>query len=88
LENSPIWLPEASNAEAAFEDGVVGIGLQKRFNLIIDYPNNKMYLKPSCFFDEPFFKKKEEPIRWILWAVLGGIIVLAILIWRRRFRKK
>lgn len=33
-------------------------GLLKRFNLIIDYPNNKITLRKNKFFDEPFSYNK------------------------------
>jgi hypothetical protein len=59
LENVPTLLPTESNAESKFEDGVIGIGLQSRFNFIIDYPNGKIYLKPSKYFNDSF-KKKDD----------------------------
>jgi hypothetical protein len=34
-------------------DGNIGIGLLRRFNLIIDYPNNALYLKPSLWCKRP-----------------------------------
>ncbi|MBE2218308.1 MAG: aspartyl protease family protein [Ignavibacteria bacterium] len=60
LEDVPALLPEESNAEAAIEDGVIGIGLQKRFNMIIDYPNGIMYLKPNKYFNDSFKKKTKR----------------------------
>jgi hypothetical protein len=35
-------------------DGILGIGLLRRFNTIFDYANKKLYLKPNSHFDEPF----------------------------------
>ncbi|MFC2093912.1 hypothetical protein ACFLSV_08440 [Bacteroidota bacterium] len=35
-------------------DGILGNGTFKRFNLIFDYENKKLYLKPNTFFNEPF----------------------------------
>lgn len=35
-------------------DGNLGLGILKRFLLIIDYQNQAMYLKPNCRFKEPF----------------------------------
>jgi hypothetical protein len=58
LKNVPTLLAVESNAEAEFEDGVIGIGLQSRFNFIIDYPNSKMYLKPNKYFADSFKKKR------------------------------
>jgi hypothetical protein len=35
-------------------DGNLGIGILKRFTLLIDYPDSAVYLKPSSNFDDPF----------------------------------
>jgi hypothetical protein len=35
-------------------DGNLGIGILKRFDLIIDYPDSALYLKPAQRLDEPF----------------------------------
>ena len=35
-------------------DAILGNGLFRRFNVIFDYSNNKLYLKPNTHFDEPF----------------------------------
>lgn len=35
-------------------DGVLGIGSLRRFNLIFDYSNKRLYLKPNTHFDEPY----------------------------------
>lgn len=35
-------------------DGNLGIDILKRFNMIIDYQNGYMYLKPNVFFNTPF----------------------------------
>jgi hypothetical protein len=35
-------------------DGILGIGSLRRFNLIFDYFNKKLYLKPNSRFAEPF----------------------------------
>lgn len=56
---------ELNNVKAAFApaevrskqdnaDGILGNGVFKRFNLIFDYANKKLYLKPNTFFNEPF----------------------------------
>jgi hypothetical protein len=78
IENTPTLLAEESNAEADFEDGVIGIGLQNRFNFIIDYPNSKMYLKPSKYFNDSFTSTNNRTIS-IIW-VSGAILLLLLLI--------
>ncbi|UCG91399.1 MAG: hypothetical protein JSV97_10005 [candidate division WOR-3 bacterium] len=35
-------------------DGIIGSDALRRFNLIFDYKNAKLYLKPNSFFSEPF----------------------------------
>lgn len=36
------------------EDGVLGNCVLRHFNVIFDYQNAKLYLKPNSFFREPF----------------------------------
>lgn len=35
-------------------DGNMGIGILKKFNVVFDYSNNALYLKPNETFDQPF----------------------------------
>jgi len=35
-------------------DGNLGLGLLKRFDVVFDYPDNAIYLKPGANFNEPF----------------------------------
>ena len=35
-------------------DGNLGVGILKKFNVIFDYPENILYLKPDEFYNEPF----------------------------------
>jgi len=57
LKNVLASFPVESLKPAADEqhrDGNLGIGILKRFNLIIDYPDSAVYLKPAVNFDDPF----------------------------------
>jgi hypothetical protein len=51
---------EAAIADAAVRskqddaDAILGCGSLMRFNLIFDYSNKKLYLKPNSHFDDPF----------------------------------
>lgn len=38
--------------------GSIGSELLKRFNLVLDYSNKKMYLKPNKWINEPFYYNK------------------------------
>jgi hypothetical protein len=35
-------------------DGNLGVGILKRFNVILDYPDSAMYLKPGATYNDPF----------------------------------
>ncbi|HEX8021203.1 aspartyl protease family protein [Mucilaginibacter sp.] len=35
-------------------DGNLGVGILKRFNVILDYPDSAMYLKPGSTYNDPF----------------------------------
>lgn len=35
-------------------DAILGNGSLRRFNLIFDYTNKKLYLKPNTHFNDPF----------------------------------
>ncbi len=77
LENVPTLLAYESNAESELENGVIGIELQSRFNFIIDYPNSKMYLKPSKYFNDSF-KKKDNSVTNSILILTGAIGFLAL----------
>ncbi len=36
-------------------DGIIGAGILRRFDLVIDYPNALLYFRPNAFFDTPFY---------------------------------
>lgn len=49
--------PDTDNNQALLSvprDGNLGIGVLKRFSVILDYTGNSMYLKPNSNFKEPF----------------------------------
>jgi hypothetical protein len=55
LENVVTAFPPAevrSKQEGA--DGIIGNDLMRRFNVIFDYGNKRLYLKPNRHFDTPF----------------------------------
>lgn len=58
FKNVVTGFPEYSEEKAKLisvnRDGNIGIDILKRFNLIIDYQNSVMYLKPNMYFKEPF----------------------------------
>lgn len=45
----------ANIIKEVLRDGIVGAGILKRFDLVIDYPNALLYYRPNTFFDAPFY---------------------------------
>jgi hypothetical protein len=41
-------------SKQANADAILGVGSLRRFNLIFDYANKKLYLRPNRRFNEPF----------------------------------
>lgn len=48
------FAPAEIRSKQAGADGILGSGTLRRFNVIFDYRNAKLYLKPNSFFSEPF----------------------------------
>lgn len=86
LKDVPVLLGKESYAESKIEDGVIGIGLQKRFNLIIDFPNGKIYLKANHFFKDSF--KKKDNIEFIFVPIIVFTLLLLFLAYRKIKKRK
>jgi len=51
---SAAFAPFESRSKQGNADGVVANNLLRRFNLVFDYQNKKLYIKPNSQFNEPF----------------------------------
>jgi hypothetical protein len=49
-----VFPPAKTRSKQKNADAILGNNLLRRFNLIFDYANKKLYIKPNSFFDEPF----------------------------------
>lgn len=54
LTSFPTKHPENTTCDAVLRDGNLGLGLLKRFAVIIDYPDSLIYLKPFKQLKAPF----------------------------------
>jgi len=52
ISSFPIYKKEMANQDA--RDGNLGLGILKRFTLIVDYPDSALYLKPGDNVNGPF----------------------------------
>ena len=48
------FAPAEVRSKQAGADGIIGSGVLRRFNVIFDYKNTRLYLKPNNFLSEPF----------------------------------
>jgi hypothetical protein len=56
FENVPVTVGPISRT--SFGDGIVGVDLLKRFNLVIDFGRNRMWLTPNSNRDAPFRRNR------------------------------
>jgi hypothetical protein len=57
LKNLLTSFPDDSDVHLrmeTFRNGNIGLELLKRFSLVIDYPHNRLLLRPNLFFHDPF----------------------------------
>ena len=57
IKNVITSFPDGNNQSQAYSvprDGNIGVGILKKFNVIFDYTNSAIYLKPNETFDVPF----------------------------------
>jgi len=58
LKNTNLAFPDARHVQliksTIGRNGSLGSGLIRRFNLVIDVPNQKLYFKKNSYFNEPF----------------------------------
>jgi hypothetical protein len=67
--------------------GIMGNGVLERFNVIIDYPNATIYLKPNYSFNKAF-KKAITSNLVIGFASIPGLLILGFLIRKRVIKNK
>lgn len=57
IKNVIASFPDKNRSQAAIavpRDGSIGIGMLKKFNIIFDYTDSVLYLKPGPYYNEPF----------------------------------
>jgi hypothetical protein len=59
LENVPAEL-NTYNKPAGYETNFLGSDVLKRFNIILDFQKNVVYLKPNKYFNEKYFDEKKK----------------------------
>lgn len=86
IPNVPIHLA-ASDKNFYGESGIIGNNVLKRFNVIIDYPNANLYLKPNSLMNSSF-KKKDKTSTYIIISIASAFIIGFILFLIKRKKNK
>jgi hypothetical protein len=84
MSGVPIQL-QSSTANFFDGAGIIGNSVLERFNVIIDYPNATIYLKPNYLFNKTFRKVNTSII---VFASTLGLLILGFLIRKRIFKNK
>jgi hypothetical protein len=75
LTNVPVDLELQSNTNNNFKWGILGMDILKRFNVVLDFKNDRVYFKPNSLTTSPFNK----PInKYLIWGGLAFIVLLII----------
>ena len=84
LHNVPIDLQNPDDA-APYDRVIIGNDVLKRFNVIIDYQNNVMYLQPNSLLNEKYNKGSDLKKKIV---IIGSIILLTVagLLLYKRFK--
>ena len=67
--------------------GIIGNSVLERFNVIIDYPNATIYLRPNYLFNKTFRKVNTSNLV-IVFASTLGLLILGFLIRKRIIKNK
>jgi hypothetical protein len=83
LPNVPtdLELPEESEGRLAFN--ILGNDVLKRFNVLLDYKNGLVYLKPNSLQNAPYNKTLDEKDILLIAAIVACIGLLIFLFYRR-----
>jgi gag-polyprotein putative aspartyl protease len=76
LKDVPIDLQNPKDKQS-YDRVIIGNDVLKRFNVIIDYPNNFIYLKTSKLINEKYDRGNWLKVRVF---IIGGAIVLTIIV--------
>jgi hypothetical protein len=84
LLNVPIDLEQPSESNN-FKWGILGMDILRRYNVILDFQNDLIYLKPNSLLNEPFNKPFNKMILWIGISLLVVLLLLGrVAFYRKR----
>jgi hypothetical protein len=75
---------ENSDAETGTPFNIVGNDILKRFNVVVDYQNDVVYLKPNNLVDSMYFYQKVRVIKWSAALLITGLLVAGLIVYKKR----
>jgi hypothetical protein len=79
---------EAASTESHQSTGLLGMDVLKRYNAVVDFQNNAVYLTPNGLFDVPFNEPLSARRRIAIAGIAAGAGLLLLGLLVRRLRKK
>jgi predicted aspartyl protease len=86
LDAVPILIEKPSTVEN-LSYPIVGVEILNRFNMVIDYQNSVVYLKPNSNISQPYFKKKDNAIIFVISLCVILLSISSLYFYKRRQRK-
>lgn len=83
LEQIPIELT-SSDKNFYNSAGIIGNNVLKRFNVIIDYPNATIYLKPNSLIDTTFSTKENDFVNYLIVVSISTLLLIGIIVYIKR----
>ena len=79
LANVPVHL-ELPSAQAHLQWGIFGMDVLKRFNVIIDFQKDSIYLKPNSLFREPY-NRPFDNLLFIICVVATALLLIGFIVY-------
>lgn len=85
LADVPVHL-ELPSAQAHLQWGIFGMDVLKRFNVIIDFKKDSIYLKPNSLFNEPY-NKPFDNLLFIICVIASALLLIGFVVYQIRKSK-
>ena len=88
LPNVPADLERPEGSEGSLAFNILGNDVLKRFNVILDYKNGLLHLKPNRLQNAPYTKTLDEKDLVLIAVLIIGLVFPAFLFYRRAKRQR
>lgn len=79
---------ESANSKSGPPFNIVGNDILKRFNTIIDYQNDVVYLKPNSLVGAMYLSQKVGIIKWCVAILILGLLIIGFNVYKKRKSKR